>query len=83
MGGGCDQHDVLRYLGHAFAWRGATREHLQRHDGQHHQHTELRHVARQGGEEDAHRRGGEQTERRASEEQCNGTLDWNAQDAAT
>ena len=29
---------------------GATREHLQRQDGEYHQHAELRHVARQGGE---------------------------------
>jgi hypothetical protein len=49
---------------------------LQGHEGEHHQHAKLRHVARQGGEEDAHRGGGEQTERSAREEQCNGALDW-------
>src|SRR5690606_28770486 len=74
MGGGGGEHDVLHQLGHAFPRCRTARKQLQRNDGQHHQHAELWHVARQGGEEDAHRGGSEQTERGAGKEQRQRTL---------
>ena len=58
MSGRCCQHNMLDRLGHALTRRCAARKHLKRKQDQNGKHTELGHVACDGGHENADGRGG-------------------------
>ena len=82
MHGGGDLDQPLHELRHAFQWRGGARQHVQHHEHRNGDQGELRHGPGDGGQQYAQRRGGEQVQRHAAQEQGDRPFDGYAQPGA-